>query len=653
MNLPPALSELEQLVKTVAAGSSLPEDEVTRKFAVARSFFLEAGSLFREVEETLLGDEMTRQKLELCGQEMTFLLEALDKLQDAVRSRKQMVLSERLQSLLASHRRCMEFTADFSRLASQQPIYSPNPVYDSFIKAGVKVHERQLPSERLTDRFATLLPELQKIERLVGLFPKLHSAPQAVVDALEQGLQGLRTAYGAIATYLDQADEVALTDGLKLLGSSSVILNDKLAEAEQFASNQTRFSAFRPMEEWLRLKHYIAQNPQDPIPEPWIVATVAHIFFVWDFLLDQAGRLRVQPLLVDADAGQQVSEEILQQAWKARVEADTMLAELNGPGLLTGPDERWLALSKPVEELQSAVESSYKALEHLMEPFRELPALETIAMLKEQVKRGEVDAGVLAEAFRDQLVKVDELLQNVENARDPFSIEFRDLLPLHRSAFIGMLENLEVGDWDGLDARWQGVLTTLPHLAHLSRTLRQRLSTQSSSSKQITCLRCQAKNEQFRRVCSNCGANLPTVVQKMQTYSEIDLNEGRDGGNGVTPISPSAIDLLESMVRGLEQNQTSKRDAADALKLLLEDVDRQRKMFTQKLLPMMGKDEALDAYLRYFAQGMGQYFANLMQMLDAVEDGALARIHSCLAETRDTLETLEAMKERVDGALRG
>lgn len=653
MNLPSALAELEHLVKSVAAGSTVTEEAIEQKFAVARSFFLEAVSLFREVEETLYGDDTTLQKLELCGREMAHLQETLNKLQDAVQSGKQMVLNERLRNLLASHKRCLEFTAEFSHLASRQPIYSPNPVFDSFIKAGVKVHEGQLPSERLADRFAGLLPEVQKVERLVGLFPKLHSPPQELVTSLEQGLQGLRTAYGALSSYLDRADELALTDGLKLLGSSSVILADKLNEAEQFALERSQFSAFRPMEEWLRLKQYIAENPRDPIPEPWIVSTVAHVFFVWDFLLDQAGRLKLQPLLKDAEPEQQLSDEVLQSAWKARVEGDALLAELNGPSLLTSSNEPWIRLCKPIEELQRAVEISHRALEHLLDPFRELPALETIAILKEQVKRGEVSPEILAEAFREQLVKVDELIQSVDNGCDPFSVEFRDLLPLHRSAFMGMLENLEEGDWGGLDARWQGVLTTLPHLAHLSRTLRQRLAAQSSGSKQVSCLRCEAKNEPFRRVCSSCGANLPTIVQQMQTYSEIDLNEGREGGSSIPTLSPSAIDLLESMVRGLEQNRTTKKDAADALRLLIDDVDRQRKMFTQKLLPMMGKDEVLDAYLRVFAQGMGQYFANLMQMLDAVQDGALARIHSALAETRDTLEALDAMKERVDGALRG
>ena len=103
----------------------------------------------------------------------------------------------------------------------------------------------------------------------------------------------------------------------------------------------------------------------------------------------------------------------------------------------------------------------------------------------------------------------------------------------------------------------------------------------------------------------------------------------------------------------MEQNRTTKKDASDALQLLITDVDRQRKMFTKKLLPLMGKDEVLDSYLRYFAQGMGQYFANLMELQAAVQDGALARIHSCLSQTRETLDTLDAMKERVDGALKG
>lgn len=652
MSLPPALSELEQSVNRVLANQQLPPAELESTFGRARAFVLESSSLFREVEDTLFADDMTGQKLRLCEQEMSHFLTSLEKLQQATLSGKHMILKERLTAVLTAHQRCLEYFSDFSRLAGKQPIYSPNPVYDSFIKTGIKVIEKQLDAARLSDRFATLLPEINKVSRQVALFPKLHTAPGDLMTALQQGLQGLQTAYGAISAFLEQNDETALKDGLKLLGSSSVILAGQLEKAELLAQQETRYTPFRPLEEWLRLKDYISKNPGDAIPEPWITSVIAQVFFVWDFVLDQAQRLLQHPLLDGVEVDNRITPALLEECWQQRVAADKMLGELNGPGLLTSSDHLWLEKVSALESLQKSLEATHKALEHQMEPFKELPALENISTLKERVKRGEASKDELAEAFQAQIDKVEDLLESVGSGGDPFSVEFRDLLPLHRSAFIGMMENLQADDWAGLDARWQGVLTTLPHLAHLSRTLRQRLAAESSASKQVMCVRCQAKNEPFRRVCSTCGASLPTVVQKHQSYSEIDLDEGRQSGT-IAAINPSALDLLENMVRGLEQNRTSKRDAADALKLLIQDVDRQRKMFTQKLLPLMGKDDVLDAYLRYFAQGMGQYFANLMELLDAVEDGSLALIHSSLSVTRDTLETLEAMKERVDGALRG
>ena len=76
-------------------------------------------------------------------------------------------------------------------------------------------------------------------------------------------------------------------------------------------------------------------------------------------------------------------------------------------------------------------------------------------------------------------------------------------------------------------------------------------------------------------------------------------------------------------------------------------------MFTKKLLPLMGKDETLDSYLRYFAQGLGQYFTNLNELQQAVREGSLPRLHSGLTLVRDTLDTLDAMKDRIDEALAG
>lgn len=651
MSLAPPLLELEHIVNRVLAEEGVSDQELQASFAHARDFLLESTGLFREVEETLFTVGEDTQKLDLCRQEMNHSLVALQKLEDATLGRKMLILKERLQSFLISRTRCLEYFGEFSRLATEQPIYSPVPVYDSFIKAGVKVLNGQLSSERLSERFPDLMPELHKVQQLVTLLPKLHQVPADLLAALNQGLEGLQTGYGALSSYFENQDKVALEDGLKLLGSSSTILAQNLEKAEVLASSEVKYSSYRPAEEWLRLKNYIAANPQDKFPESWITSHISKIFYVWDFVLSQAQSLLHQPLLAGAEVEGGVTQELLDDAIQARTQADQTLASLNGPKLLTSPDQVWLEMTRSVEKLSKSVEVSHMALAEHMAPFKELPGLEVIAGLKEQVKRGDLDKSVLATEFHKQLEKVEELIKSVENAKDPISKEFRDLLPLHRSAFLGMLENLEAGDWYGLDSRWQGVLSTLPHLANLSRTIRTRLTSQGSSSKLITCLRCQAKNDPDRRVCSTCGASLPTVIQKRQVFSEIDTSS--PGESVEPPVTPKAIDLLESLVQGLEENVTSKKDAADALSLLIKDVDRQRQMFTKKLLPLMGKETSLDSYLRFFAQGLGQYFANLMDMHSAVEEGALARVQSALVETRETLATLDAMKERVDGALRG
>ena len=174
MKLAPPLLELEETVKRVISQQAVPQEELTASFARARSFLMESTGLFREVEETLIVDDSGIQKLDLCAREMEHSFNALQKLQEAVEGRKQLILPERLQGFLTSRVRCLEYFADFSRLAAAQPIYSPVPVFDSFIKTGIKVVEKQLDKERLEQKFSVLLPELDRVQRLVTLFPKLH-----------------------------------------------------------------------------------------------------------------------------------------------------------------------------------------------------------------------------------------------------------------------------------------------------------------------------------------------------------------------------------------------------------------------------------------------------------------------------------------------
>ena len=467
-------------------------------------------------------------------------------------------------------------------------------------------------------------------------------------------MQGLQTSYGALAQFFEKDDRVALEDGLKLLGSSSTILASQLQKAELFCAQDPKYSSFRPLEEWLRLKAFLAASPQSGLPPVWVGQTMAQIFFVWDFLLQQAQSLFNNPMLANSDEEIALSQEFLEESLRLRNEANQKLASLDREALLKSPDQNWLAYKDNLEQLQEAVEAAHKSLERQIIPFKELPGLERILGLKESVKRNDQDRAPLKAEFEQQLKRVEELLRSVEGAKDPISREFSELLPVHRSAYMGMIENLEEGDWYSLDARWQGIVSTLPRLSQLSRAVRQRLQSQGSSSKLIPCLRCGYKNEPHRRVCSACGANLPAVVQKMQEFSEIDTSSGlaTSTESAAPVVAPTAIELLENLVSNLEGNRVSKSQGKEALDILVKDVERQRQLFTKKLLPMMGKDEKLDSYLRYFAQGLGQYFGNLMTMQQTVVEGTLAQLHSSLSETRDTLETLDAMKQRIDEALR-
>ena len=653
MPLAPPLLELEDTVQRILAQQPVEQETITAQFAGVRAFILQSERLFREVEDTLAVDNEGAQKLRLCSQEMAHSLEALDKLQDAVSNRKIFVLKERLQSFLTSRERCLEFFAEFTDRAQKMPIYSPVPAYDAFIKAGLNVLDGRLEKARLEERFPEIVPELQKVQRMIGVLERLHKPPADLTEALKSGQQGLESGYGAVHTYFQSDDKEALEDGLKLIGSSSAVLQTQFEKAESLAKAETQFCRFRPLEEWLRLKQYILKNPADQLPPEWITETVTQVFFVWDFMLNQALKLINDPLLVGAEIEGGLTAALLEECFKFRQLAQEQIVPLTGDDLLKSDDTLWTTQIPYLEKLNDSIEATHRALEERMLPFKELPGLERIVHLKEMVKRGLAEKALLRQEFATQLEKVEELIDSVRSGQDPVSREFDNVLPTHRAAFIGMMENLEEDDWEALDSRWEGVVSTLPHLAGLSKSLRKRLSSDTSSARLVRCLRCEHQNSPERRVCSSCGANLPMVVQKMQTFTEITEPSIAGGGGGGGGVSPRAIDLLETLVQNVEHNRVSKKDAADAVQLLINDLNKQRQMFTKKLVPLMGKEEKLDAYLRFFAQGLGTYFAALMEMHEAAGSGNLARLQSGLVSCRDTLDVMDAMKERIDEALRG
>lgn len=652
MPLAPVLLDLQQTVEQIIDQNSVDEGVITDRFSTVRDFLSQSVGLFREVESTLYVDEIGLQKLDLCSQEIEATLEALDRLQAAVQDKKMFVLKERLGSFISSHKRCLEYFAEFSRQAQEQPIYSPVPSLDAFIKTGIKVVEKQLPKERLEERFPNILPDLDRVRRLVAILPKVHQPPAELTSALASGLQGLENGYGAIQHYLDTDDLVALGDGLKLIGSSSMILDAQLQKTEEIVSASTRFSKFRPLEEWLLLRDYITKTNDPEVPAIWLEATLDQFYSVWDYLLSQAEELVDNPLLEDIALDNGMSPTLFEEQLRIRDDHAEKVDSFE-VALINAPESTWTELTPHLETLQDAIKVSLEALDQQLLPYRELPGLERLVYIKRDVKRGSADPAVLRSELQTQLTRVEELIESVRHAKDPISREFHELLPTHRAAFIGMIENLDQNDWEALDARWEGIRSTLPHLANLSRTMRKRLAAESSSSRQIKCLRCGEPNQPERRMCSSCGANLPTMIQKGQTFSEITEDPADNAGGARATVSPKAIDLLESLVSAFEANQTSKKDASEALQLMIDDLNRQRQMFSQKLVPLMGREGTLDTYLQVFAQLLGSYFGSLMGMFEAIQHRQLPQLHSSLSECREALEALEVMKERIDEALRG
>lgn len=647
MTLAVPLLEVEQQVLLRLAGDHAVAVDQAPVFERARRFLLGSVGLLGEVKATLLTDPMGEQKLLLAEQELDHSLLCLERLETACAGGHPMLLTDRLRTFLASAQKCSELFTEFASLGSRLPIYSPSPPFDAFIKAGIKHLEGGLDRSALEGRLLELGRELSRFQRLVALLPRLHPVPAAVVSRLEKALAELGSGFGALEQWRLRDDKVALQDGLKLIGNSTSGLVLLLDELEPELARQPRYSRFRPLEEWLRLRQYLTSDPaaRASLPSAWIEAAVVDLFRAWDFLLaraqeldrsyrDEAGQLDFAPCLA------------ARQSWHAR------LGDRPPADWTAFPESDWLVLAAPLEQLQSAVEQRHQRGEQLLQPFRDLPGLEALAQLKERARSGEVSPALFEAELRRQLARVEELIESSAQARDPISAEFRELLPVHRSGFLGMLECLKRGDWPALESLWQGVMTTLPHLIALSQGIARRMALQSQASLRIACLRCEHSNGPERRVCSNCGANLPAVVARAQSVAE--LGHGDSGGSQPESTEGmSALDLLEELVRGVEANRVTRQQTGAAIEALLADLEKVRKTFSTKVIPLMGQDPTVDLYLRFFAQAIGAYSGTLKNMQSFAQGASLAQLHSHLAECREMLILLEELKARIDESLRG
>ncbi len=644
--LAPPLLDVEQGVLSRLAGDLVSGTDLTPVFRRAKEFLEVSRSLFEEVRATLLTDPLGEQKLQLAQQEIEHALSCLERLEAACAGGHPMLLTDRLKAFLASARTCSTLFTEFAGAAASLPIYSPSAPFDAFIKAGIKHLEGGLERDALEQRLVGLQRELSRFQRLVALLPQLHSLPQSAVLSLQKALASLQTGFGALEQWRVREDRTALQDGLKLVGSASSDLVRQLDDLEPQLAGQPRYTRFRPLEEWLRLHHLLGSDPhlRDRVPALWIEAYVVDLFRAWDYLLARCDEMARGPYA--GDEFEFSTDQQLRQRWDERL-------ALSPPGDWTAiPQTDWMTLAGPLETLQAAVERLHDVSRQRMAPFRDLPGLERLAQLKEQARRGEVRKALFEAELRVQLERVEELIESSASARDPISAEFRELLPVHRSGFLGMLETLRQGDWPALESIWQGVMTTLPHLISLSRGIARRMAQQGQASLRINCLRCGYSNGPERRVCSSCGANLPAVVARAQATAEFGHGHS-EAASQISLEGMSAVDLLEELVRGVEANRVTRQQTGAAVGALMDDLEKTRKTFGAKVIPLMGQDSTVDLYLRFFAQAIGAYTGSLKNLASFAEGGSLAQLHSHLAECREMLILLEELKARIDDSLRG
>ncbi len=628
--LAPSLARLLDAAEQFGEGH-VPAESVLELFPSAFEFCNESTHLFRLLSAGVLRTDEVARMLGQAKLELESQSEALARLRQAVEEGKPVPAQEQSERLKAASSRLLELYGQVQQAEAQEKIYSPFPPIDHFIKVGMNHLNDFVEALELNVRLASVVAELNQIGSRIERF-RLFYGEGELDPMVSQAFQGLQAGVGAASDYLSTRKRASLEDGLRLLGSSSVILANFLQQFDQQASQRRSNSSLPFLDQFLKA---VELHRQEKIGEELVRQCWSEVEEVCVFYQRQLASLARSALYTAV-----VEEwEQARQSWtRLRDELVKVGASLEK---LPPEDFPQDSVESAFQDLLGKIEPLFKKVENEAGKLRHMPALEGLREVIARAEKGELSPRQFGVALEDYQKRQQELVAQLQRKpNDPVNQEMVALLTTHSAAFAALSHFVEDPRPDHLRTGWMLIEGSLARLGELGEQLAKRVKPRSTGPKTINCLRCGSANPVGKRICQNCGANLPAVVAAPVETVDITAS-GQDGGLGD----------LDAVLDAAEAGTISRQELLEQIDDLLIRADDSRRTFEKKLIPLMGQNGELDAYLRFFAEGLGAYVHGLMQVRGFAEGQGVSHLMSGAAQAREAAEGLEAMRTRIQEAV--
>lgn len=607
--------------------------EVTELLPQARAFVQESRHLFELSRPSILQDkevkEMLNQvRLELEAQEL-----ALREIERTAKEGKPHGVADHSSRLESASRRLIETYGKLSRRERQEKVYSPAAVLDQVIRVGINLLNKHVDAFELRSRLPTAADVVRQMSQQVKLFGLLYSAPELQAEGT-QAAAALEAGLGAVALYFESGKDSDLLDGLKLLGSSSTVLHGTFAKMHEFTKSRQKYSSFPYLEEFCRALEELGDHPA-LVRGCW--GRVEESFVHYRRTL---ATLEAQPVALKYENHiRQITMLLTLLEQNVSATAGRLVDPL--PALTELKIE---TLQQSFESVHQAMQALWKLLEEEAEAISKTPLLEVMREVLCRAQQGAVPNRVLRDYLLHWRRSHQQLQLECQKKPGPLQQRMLGLLMSHSAAFDCVEEFLANGDRGQLRRAFELVDPTIGPLGELGQELQKQVRPARAKAKRtVNCFRCGQENKNDRRVCSSCGAVLPALPTGPEETFEITAGGGDGGG-----APENVLEFLDLLTVGAENNQIPRPKFEAAIDDLLRQASMTRKQFEAQLIPKMGRNTELDAYLQVFAQAIGGYVQGLLALR---EFQTLNQLHSASAQAKDAAEALRFMKESIDEAM--
>lgn len=406
---------------------------------------------------------------------------------------------------------------DLDAVERQLPRQSPMPLINRLINIGINVREGILQPLVLRKNFGAVVRTVRNLQLNHQRFRSLHHLPPALQESWAEQFQRLQAGLGAIARYLETGADTALVDALKLLKFSSQVLMQRLAEMDEIARSEVRYSRIVALDELLAA----ADGLRAGLIESGVVCMAAECLrSLGGFYASALDTVATFPLAFalrqELDKLRSAMEDLQERAfpWMERLRTDPESAARDSD-TLEELRVRFEAASAAHQNLQDALAASAEAL-------RGAPQIEAVVEALGRLTSRSIPTWHVVDRVQHFLALREELVGQID-ASDPGALaEMRAVLTEQARAVEGMVRYLDDRDERHLCDGFLRLCAIHPRCMEMQAALRTGAEAQKQARERaIPCLRCGARNISTSRFCIGCKAMLPLPAADETLYTDI------------------------------------------------------------------------------------------------------------------------------------